>query len=157
MANIIESVNIFNLKEQRINLSFFKDNIFLPISIFNNNSLSALEAISKYLKEELDLRYCEIALLLNRNERTIWGAYNSAKQQMNKRFVLDSSDFLIPIYIFRNRSLGVLEVLAKYLKEELNLRYCQIASLLNRDDRTIWTVYNRVRKKRNKIKNDEFK
>ena len=128
--------------------------LYFPISIFNN-SLSALEAISKYFKEELGLRYCQIATLLNRDDRTIWGAYKSAKQKANERFILEAPDLQIPYSIFKDRTFSVLEVLTKYLKEELRLRYCQIACLLNKDDRTIWTVYHRVRKKIRKKRNDE--
>ena len=56
----------------------------------------------------------------------------------------------IPIFIFRDRSLSVLEVIVEYLKDKLNLNYHEIAVLLNRDDRTIWTCYNRAKKKRKK-------
>ena len=54
---------------------------------------------------------------------------------------------LIPSNIFKDRSLSVLEAIVKYLKEKRNLTYHQIAELVDRDDRTIWTVYNRVIKK----------
>ena len=55
----------------------------------------------------------------------------------------------IPSSIFLDRSISVLEAIVKYLKEERNLTYHQIAVLLNRDDRTIWTCYNRALKKKN--------
>jgi predicted DNA-binding protein (UPF0251 family) len=132
----------FNLKDKNI----IKENIFLPLFIFRNG-LSGLEAISKYLKEIIGLRYCQIADLLNRDDRTIWDAYNSAKQKNGSRFTLEKFSFSIPLNIFNNRSLSILETLTTYLKEELNLRYCQIASLLNKDARTIWTAYNRAKKK----------
>jgi len=54
----------------------------------------------------------------------------------------------IPSHIFRDRTLSVLEIMVEYLKNELKLSYHEIAVLLNRDDRTIWTVYNRAKKKR---------
>ena len=128
--------------------------IYLPVAMFNNDSLSALETITKYIKEEISLSYREIAFLLNRNERTIWGAYYSSRRKMQGRFFMNYSRFYIPIFIFKDRSLSVLETITRYLKEELGLRYCQIASLLSRDDRTIWTVYNRAKKKR-RIKKQE--
>ena len=56
-------------------------------------------------------------------------------------------DMLIPSSIFRDRSLKVLEVLVAYLKDQKQLTFHEIAVLLNRDDRTIWTVYSRVKKK----------
>ena len=54
---------------------------------------------------------------------------------------------LIPSNIFKNRSLSILEALVEYLKEKRSLTYHEIAELLERDDRTIWTVYNRAKKK----------
>jgi len=122
--------------------------IELPISIFNNYNLSALETIVKYLKEELKLRFCEIAFLLNRDDRTIWDSYNSSRQKMSSKLPIEPSLYSVPIHIFTNRKLAVLEALTQYLKDEFNLRYCEIASLLNRDDRTIWTVYQRAKRKR---------
>jgi hypothetical protein len=135
----------------------FKDknaakNIFLPTNIFNNG-LSGLEAISKYLKENSRLRYCEIAKLINRDDRTIWDAYQNARRKSNEDFSNEASKIQIPIEIFNSRPLSILETLTVYLKEELNLRYCQIASLLNKNDRTIWTVYNRATKKKKNGKN----
>lgn len=56
----------------------------------------------------------------------------------------------IPAYIFRDRSLSVLETLTEYLKEKKGLTYHEIAIMLNRDDRTIWTCYKRAKEKRAK-------
>ena len=119
--------------------------IGIPASIFNN-SLSALETIVKYLKENLNLRYSEIAKLLNRNDRTIWTTYSNSRKKFSKRFVVKENKFFIPVSIISNRSLSVLESIVSYMKDNFNLRYSQIALLLCRDQRTIWTVYNRRRK-----------
>ncbi len=51
-------------------------------------------------------------------------------------------------FIFKDRSLSVLESLVFYLKEVKKYSYHEIAVILNRDDRTIWTVHNRAIKKR---------
>lgn len=118
----------------------------LPISIFNNKSLSALETIVKYLKENLGLNYKEIAALLNRNYDPIAITYRNSKRKMQSGLDV-SSEQRIPIQIFSNLKLSVLENLTSYLKEELNLTYHEIALILNRDDRTIWTVYNRAKRK----------
>jgi hypothetical protein len=53
----------------------------------------------------------------------------------------------IPSSILRDRSLAPLESIIKYLKETVGLSFHEIAVLLNRDDRTIWTCYRRVRRK----------
>ncbi len=41
-----------------------------------------------------------------------------------------------------------MESVVFYMKEELSMTYHEIAQALNRDDRTIWTVYNRAVKKK---------
>ena len=55
----------------------------------------------------------------------------------------------IPTFIFKDRTLAALESLVVYLKDTQGLTYAQIAKLLNRDDRTIWTTYARAKKKLN--------
>lgn len=50
----------------------------------------------------------------------------------------------IPLSLFANRKLGVLEITVKFLKENHSLTYSQIASILNRDYRTIWVTYKRA-------------
>jgi len=58
----------------------------------------------------------------------------------------------IPSYILKDRTLSVLEALVEYLKEKLNLTYHEISILINRDERNIWTVYSRAKKKRENAK-----
>ena len=118
----------------------------IPVCIFNDK-LSALETIVKYLKENLNLKYSEIAKLLNRNDRTIWATYSNSRKKLTERFVIEENKFFIPASIISNRSFSVLESIVSYLKDNLNLRYSQIALMLHRDQRTIWTVYNRRRRK----------
>jgi len=54
----------------------------------------------------------------------------------------------IPSFVFQQRDLAALEAIVIYLKDSHNLTYAQIATLLNRDQRTIWTTYQRAKKKR---------
>ena len=122
-----------------------KENV-IPLFIFKNDSLSALEAIVKYLKEEHNLSYVEISRLLNRSNKTIWITYQRAKKKMPKKLV-GKSQILIPVEIFQNRKFSVLESLASYLKQEQGISYKEIAKLINRNYRTILTVYRRFRKK----------
>jgi hypothetical protein len=59
---------------------------------------------------------------------------------------------LIPSFILRDRKLGILESVTKYIKEEFKLSYHQIAVLLKRDDRVVWVTYNKaVKKKRERF------
>jgi hypothetical protein len=53
----------------------------------------------------------------------------------------------IQLSLFSHRKLGVLEIVVKYLKENLSLKYSRIAQLLNRDQRTIWATYNQAKEK----------
>ena len=53
----------------------------------------------------------------------------------------------VPTFIFRDRSLAALEAIVVYLKDSQGLTYAQIARLLNRNDRTIWTTYKRAKQK----------
>lgn len=53
----------------------------------------------------------------------------------------------VPLSIFKDRSLTVLEAVVLYLKNS-GLSFKEISVLLNRDQRTIWTVHNRAIKKK---------
>jgi len=53
----------------------------------------------------------------------------------------------IPTSLFRGTKLSFLEAMVMYLKEDCNLSYRKIGLLLDRDERNVWTVYNRVLKK----------
>ena len=54
----------------------------------------------------------------------------------------------VPLSMFSDRNLGILESCVKCLKENFGLNYSKIAALLNRDDRTIWTAYKKAIGKR---------
>lgn len=119
----------------------------LPINIFQTDKLSALEAIVKFMKENKSLTFHQIAVVLKRDDRTIWTTYSKSRSKMIAPFHLPPSKYVVPAAIFAERRLSVLETLAFYLKETLKLTLHDIAVLLNRDDRTIWTVINRATKK----------
>lgn len=120
----------------------------IPIEVFNNNSLSSLETVVKFLKENAGMKPKRIAELLNRNVNTISTTYRNSKQKMHENFMLRSNDFSVPCLVFSDRELSMLESLVSYLKNERNLTNNKIAKLINRNDRTVWTVYNRFKKKR---------
>ena len=147
-----EVIKKYNLSSNQIR-SLFKDDYhhlfdkskdFIPLCVFFNDELSSLETIVKYLKEELVMKFCDIARLLNRDEKTIWATYNNAKKKKSEHFILSDSKYFLPTSIFKNRAFGVLGCVVKYLKDEAHLSYHEIGVLLKRDDRTIWTTYKRV-------------
>jgi len=53
----------------------------------------------------------------------------------------------MPLSLFSDRKLGSLEIVVKYLKENLSLNFSQIAAIINRDQRTIWCTYSKAVKK----------
>ena len=118
----------------------------IPISIFIKE-LSALETIVKYLREEYGLKFSEIGRLLNRDPRTIWSTYSKAQKKYSKKLVVGDSDYFVSVKVFRDRIYGVLEGLVHYLKDYYHLKFSEIGRLLNRDQRTIWTVYQRYKRK----------
>ena len=126
-----------------------REEIKVPISVFNNDYLSSLENIVKYLRENLLLSFKQIGSLTNRNQIALAVTYRNAKKKMESRFVVEEiSPYSIPVSILKDRNISVLENIAAYLKDNFGLNYHSIAVLLNRDDRTIWTVYQRAKKKK---------
>ena len=70
---------------------------------------------------------------------------------INELFIEKNNlDIKIPLSLFREK-IGAAEVLCKYLKENKHLTLKQISSVLNRDQRTIWTNYNNAVKKNKEI------
>jgi predicted transcriptional regulator len=57
----------------------------------------------------------------------------------------------IPSFVFKDRTLSVLEVMVEYLRDNKKMRFHEIAVIINRDDRTVWTVYRRAKLKRKGI------
>jgi hypothetical protein len=64
----------------------------------------------------------------------------------------------IPLHIFSEKRLGILEAATKYLKENQSMKYCDIAKYLNRSQKTVWVSYNKALKKvEKKFENQEIK
>lgn len=119
-------------------------------SFFRDNNLSILESIVRYLKDIRGLKFSQIGALLNRDQRNVWTVYNRSKKKQEE-FIqghpVKYDDVLIPFSIFHDKTVCVLEAIAEYLKDKVGLNYHQIGVLLNRDERNIWTVYHRAKKK----------
>jgi hypothetical protein len=114
-----------------------ESSLSLPLAIFGNQDLSALETICKYLKEEKGCRYNEIAGLLRRDQRTIWVTYNNSLKKSQDKLMVAESAYQLPITIFQDRKLSVLESIVYYLKDSYHLKYAEIAKLIHRDERNI--------------------
>ncbi|MBU0894106.1 MAG: DUF2341 domain-containing protein [Nanoarchaeota archaeon] len=119
--------------------------IRIPLNIFSTK-LGALETISKYMKENLGMSYKEISERLNKNERTIWTAYNKSLEKYKLEFKIKQKVIKMPMQIFQNKKLTILEALVLYLKQK-QFKYVEIAKLLNRNQRNIWTIYSKAKEK----------
>ena len=122
---------------------------YAPSYIFLNRKHTILEALIVFLRERKKLSYRKIANLLNRDHRFVYNSYANAKdKELITKYTISPNYKLIPISIFSDKKIPALEAITLYLKDELSLTYHKIALLLNRNDRTIWTVYQRAKKKK---------
>ena len=128
-------------------LSLIRKEIEIPINTFSKE-LGALESIVKYMKENLNMKYNEIAKELGRDERTIWTAYKKATEKQKEPFKIKRTEIIIPVSIFKDERLTILESIILYIKEK-EMKFSEIAKLLERDQRNIWTIYSRAIKKTN--------
>jgi len=76
------------------------------------------------------------------------------KFNLSKKEAMDlarerEEEISIPVSIF-SPDLGMLESISLYLKDEVGLSFNDIAKLLKRDYKTIWTSYDKAKKKRGK-------
>ena len=118
--------------------------IKIPIEIFKQTT-SPSESLCKYLKENKNLKFAEISKLINRDQRTIWLNYRNARKKKKEKIQIKDAkpELSIPINIFSNRKLSILESLIFYLREK-QLKNIEIANLLNKDSRNIHTFYKRA-------------
>ena len=147
--NSEEKIDILSSLVLSMKASSSKDSI--PISIFENDKLSIFEALAKYMRENLKMRFVKIASLIGRSDKTVWVTYSKAKKKMPSPFTKLSSEITVPISNFSNSDLTIFEGLVLFLKEK-DLANHEVALMLHRDDRTIWSVYDRAKKKSKKEK-----
>ncbi len=116
----------------------------VPISIFHEERLAPLEALVKYLREECQLSYEDIAHVLRRNPGPIGVTYRTARRKMPGRLALSGMRMELAIF---STGLSILESLATHLHDS-GMSLHEVAQVLSRNDRTIWTVVSRARRKR---------
>ena len=134
----------YNISEKEVTAILEEKELVIPITIFSKR-LGALESLVKYLKENMNMSYHEIAQKLGRDDRTIWTAYKKAVKKHKEKIAAKETPILLPIELF-NTSLTVLESAIIFLKEK-GMKFSEVAGLLQRDQRNIWTIYTRAKKK----------
>ena len=133
-------------KQKLIDEIFRVENEGFPLSLLNINTLSNLEVIVKYLRENKELSYREIATKLNRQSNTLAVVYKNAKRKNPDKLKNIDYTNLVPFSIFDDENLSVLESIIVYL-QSTGKKQSQIARLINRDARTVWTIANRIKQK----------
>lgn len=113
----------------------------IPLAVFSTEH-SPLQALIRYLVDKRGKSLTQTARLLGRSPKTAWASYhqNTTLPEINE------DSLPIPLSIF-STPLTPLESLVRYLRQ-IGLRNSEIASALQRDPRTIWTVAKRGEAKR---------
>jgi DNA-directed RNA polymerase specialized sigma24 family protein len=111
--------------------------ISVPVEVFSDD-VGSLESLVFYLHEDLKESFVEISKKVNRKLTTIRTSYINAKRK-GKRKLDKKVTILIPLRTFSDRTLTVFEAAVVYLKNK-GKTYKQIADLLNKDQRNVWST-----------------
>ncbi|MGV8141366.1 MAG: hypothetical protein ACP5NW_02910 [Candidatus Woesearchaeota archaeon] len=116
----------------------------IPVTILKFSRLSSLETIVKFLRENRNMSYSSIGKNLSRNPKTLAVTYAVAHRKMPESFSkrLENDTHRIPFTAFSGR-LSILECICTYLKSR-NHSYADIARMIGKDQRTVWTVCKRA-------------
>ncbi len=101
----------------------------------NNNEIEDADFLKRISKEEL------LKLFIKHLEEE----YQLYKKGLSEELEVLEKEIFIPL-IF-SKDLSVLESVVKFLKQNKNLNFSGISRLLNRNQKTIWTTYQRAVKK----------
>lgn len=118
--------------------------IFIPVSIFSTE-LSPLEAVSRYLHDNKKMSFSEIGRRLNKERTSIWLAYKNSKKKYPKDLPIRSK-YNISLFELNNK-LSVLESVVVSLKDNQDMNFSKISTLLDRAVTTIHTAYKRGKQK----------
>ncbi len=123
----------------------------MPVGIFKEK-IGAAESLCKYLKENKNMKFNEISKVLNRDRRTISTNYKNACKRKKEMIEVEETKekISIPIKIFSNRKLSILENLVYYLREKGH-KNSEISRLIDKDPRNVWTLYSRAKNKNLKL------
>jgi len=117
----------------------------IPTSIFSKD-IGVLETVVKYLHENQGRSLGEIAGILKRSQNNIAVSYLNSKAKQAEKFRKTVSAVRIPLDIFSKKT-TCFESICIHLKDTKSLSFHNIGALLDRDERTIWTIYKRAKKK----------
>ena len=126
-------------KEELVQIILEKEGYTIPVGILNSG-LHPLQAVVKYLREKKRMDMRQISLLLNRNVQTIWTSYNIVKDE---KVSFKDSGIDIPLSVLSKTNCSILESTVHYLNSVHNLSLSQIAAMLGKSIKTVWTCNHR--------------
>lgn len=146
MTNSLTKYDINNLLrefEEYLNQKSIEQNI--PSSIFSEK-LTPFESAVKFLIENKKINYSEIGRILQKDRQVIWITYKRTAKKVSSTF--KNLDFTnsIPLQKLSSNKYSIAELIVAHFKE-LNLKNSDIAKILKKDPKTIWTFYNRYKRK----------
>jgi len=81
--NLVENLRKKGFSYSEIFKLMQKDSLdSVPIEVLQNRKLGSLQSIVVYFKDKKKLSFHKIAVLLKRDDRTIWATYNKAKKKL---------------------------------------------------------------------------
>ncbi|MFH1409778.1 MAG: hypothetical protein ABIH34_07740 [Nanoarchaeota archaeon] len=143
---ILELQKKYGVGPQHILEKVLPEAVAIPLSAFQSK-LGSLETIVLYLKEIHGMRWRDMAILLNRDERTIWSTHAAARKKHPKPLIVKSSQYAVSLSLFKDRTYSILEILVTELKRQ-GLSFKDIAHHLGRAYPTVWTACRRAKEKR---------
>lgn len=119
-----------------------EQDILIPAAIFRDRTKTIIELAFSYLKHNYNLAPAEISKILNipsREAKKLWDASAPVDSIKESPFV--------PAQIIGG-VLSPFENIVEYLKERKRMKNSEIAHVLARSNKTIWTVYERAKEKK---------
>jgi len=135
-------------REREISIDYnnSKPDLHIPACVFNNK-LSSYETVVKFLRENHGYSFEKAGRVLGKQKSSTHRAYKKAIIKHKESLEITDLQFLIPLNIFKQTKLPVLEALVTFLKDSHELNYSQISALLMRNESTVRTAYNRAKVK----------
>ncbi len=143
----VEPKEIIKLLKEKEKQERQQQSQYIPVSLFTATPLSSLEAITVYLREKQHLQFVQMEKLLGRNQIALSTTYGRARKKYAGSFDILETKYIIPCSSIADKKLSVLENIVWHLKKTYSLSNANIAKLLKKDQRTIWTVLKRAKKK----------
>jgi len=119
--------------------------LHLPLTVFSDARVGALEATVFYLRDHCKLDFSTISTHLDRPHTTLRHSYAVARKKLDGVLAVGPSTHTIPVVLFQDRSTSVQRLLVRYCHDELKLSFSAIAKAIARDPRTVWTAYHAKR------------